>query len=67
MSHRRLRVFVIMVVLGSVAPVGGCGTSDEGTQVQVDKEKEAVITEAMGNYMQKNQPGKTRAKAKPDQ
>ena len=54
MSHLCLRGFVMLVVLGSVAPVGGCGSSsEEGTQVQVDKEQEDIMLKKMGDYHNK--------------
>ncbi len=54
------------VVLGSVAPAGGCGAEESGTQVKVDKKQEEAVLKAMGGYMEKqNQPkAKSRATAK---
>lgn len=54
MSHRCLRGFVVLVGLGVLAPAGGCGSStEEGTMVKVDKEKEDIMLKKMGDFHNK--------------
>ncbi len=56
MLNQCLRAFVVLVVLGSVATIGGCGSSsEEGTMVKVDKKQEDIMLKKMGDYMEKNQ------------
>ncbi|MEJ7639324.1 MAG: hypothetical protein WKF75_15440 [Singulisphaera sp.] len=61
----------MLVGLGVLAPAGGCGGPEEGTQVQqVDKEKEDVMLKAMGGFMEeqsKGTKGKMEGRAKKDQ
>ncbi len=70
MSHRITRGLLLLVGLGVLAPAGGCGGPEEGTQVQVDKEKEDVMLKAMGGFMEeqsKGTKGKMEGRAKKDQ
>ena len=61
MFNRCLRGFFVPVVLGSVATIGGCGSSsEEGTMVKVDKKQEEVMLKKMEEYMQKNMKAQQR-------
>lgn len=53
MPGRVSRGLMIAVVLGFVSPAGGCGNSDSGTEVKVDRGKDEKLQNAMGNYMNK--------------
>lgn len=48
----RFRGLLVAVVLGS-ASLGGCGGQEEGTLVEVDKEKEKALTDSMESYYTK--------------
>ena len=56
-------LLIASIALGPLIVLGGCGGSDSGTQVKVDKEKEKAVLNAMGNYMKK-QEAKTKVKNK---
>lgn len=58
----RWRAWCVAAVLAGVG-VAGCGGSDEGTHVQVDRAKEDAVTKAMGEYMQKQQAAKKGGRA----
>ena len=67
MPRRSLHSLLIAsIALGPLIVLGGCGGSDSGTQVKVDKEKEKAVLNAMGNYMKK-QEAKTKGKTRSNQ
>ena len=52
MRHSFVRAFVMTLVLGSVASVGGCGSnSEEGTRVEVNKDAQADMLKRTEAYM----------------
>jgi hypothetical protein len=58
MIGRTFRTLMAGIVLGATAL--GCGGTEEGAPVKVDKEKEAEITKAMERYyMKKDAPAKS--------
>ncbi|WP_422930247.1 hypothetical protein [Singulisphaera sp. PoT] len=62
MPSRGLRgLLLLAAATGFLAPTIGCGSSDSGTHVKVDKEKENAVLKAMGGYMEKQQ---SKAKSK---
>ena len=55
MEHR-FRIALLAAVIGcSVAPMGGCGGSDDGTTIEVDEEQEEALTESMRGYYEENE------------
>lgn len=58
MIDRALRHVMRAILLGCVAvSVAGCGSSDDGTMIQVDEEQEKALTESMrGYYENENSP-----------
>ena len=61
MPRRSLWGLVTAVVLGFVLPAGGCGNSDSGTEVKIDRGKDEKLQNAMGDYMKKQpRPGATK-------
>jgi hypothetical protein len=66
MSGRPVRALAMASVFGAFGFAAGCGGSDEGTQVQVDKEKEEKLTKAMEQYYMKKQGPAKQPKKAPD-
>ena len=55
MLDRPLRYMLFVMLLGSVtAFVGGCGSSNDGTVVEVDEEQEKALTDSMRGYYEEN-------------
>ncbi|APW60741.1 hypothetical protein BSF38_02229 [Paludisphaera borealis] len=63
-SRGMRRLLIVGVLVGFLAPAGGCGGDESGTQVKVDKQKEDAVLKAMGGYMEK-QKEKSKAGGKP--
>jgi hypothetical protein len=60
------RSLIVGVLVGSLAPAGGCGGDESGTQVKVDKEKDAALLKSMGGYSGYAKKGKSKGAAAPE-
>jgi|GEM_PF-3774493 len=64
MPSRGVRSLSAVVLTGFLLGAGGCGGGQEsGTQVQVDKAKEAAVLKSMEEYMMKNGNMKRKGKS----
>lgn len=51
MIDRALRYVMRTILLGCVAlAAAGCGSSNDGTMIEVDEEKEKALTDSMRGY-----------------
>jgi hypothetical protein len=54
MIDRALRNVMRAVLLGCVAlAAAGCGSSNDGTMIEVDEEQEKALTDSMRGYYEK--------------
>lgn len=58
MPRRGMWGLAAAALIGFVWPAGGCGSSDSGNDVKIDRGKDETLQNAMGNYMNKQpKPG----------